>query len=115
LANVDNNPNLESNHTILPVDSFPGGKGPYGGVNFCGNVWEWVDATAPPPNGEYLKMMQRDSTLVPPPTLNDLYYQIRGGYYGMPLTAEMISDSAPFPVRLSSRVIGFRCAKNADR
>jgi tRNA A-37 threonylcarbamoyl transferase component Bud32 len=110
LCNVADNPKLER-HAIMPVNSFPEGRSPYGGLNFCGNVWEWVDAISAPPSPEYLKRMQQDPSLIPAPTATDLYYQIRGGYYGLTLSPEFISDSAPFPVRLGSQVIGFRCAR----
>lgn len=111
LANIEDNPALQR-HAILPVSAFPKGKSPFGALNMCGNVWEWVDTFAVP-TPEVLAQMQANRDLVPPPTPEDVFYQIRGGYYEQPLSPELISDSAAFPARLSSPVIGFRCARSA--
>lgn len=106
------NPTLRE-HTILPVDSFPAGKSPFGALNMCGNVWEWVDASIVP-DAQFLELLQANKALVPTPTSDDLFYQIRGGHYEQPLSPDLIADSAAFPVRLGSPVIGFRCARGAD-
>jgi serine/threonine-protein kinase len=113
LANTAVNPSLPPHHGAMPVSSFPDGKSPYGGLNFVGNVWEWVDATAKVPDDKFLRLMQNDPTLVPPPTINDVFYQIRGGYFGTwEFSPEVVADSGAFAGRLSSQVIGFRCAKD---
>ncbi len=110
LANVGTNPNLKR-HTLMPVNAFPAGASPYGALNMCGNVWEWVDADQKP-TPEYLKRMQHD--LDPKLTMEDAFYMIRGGYFSLPLSAALISEGASVPARLTTGNIGFRCARSPD-
>lgn len=108
LANVADNPTLIK-HELMPVDSFPHGSSPFGVLNICGNVWEWVDSSQSP-DAERLKQLRDlvDSRL----TDDDIFYTIRGGYYGLPLSPNLMSDYAPFPANFGAPVIGFRCARN---
>lgn len=109
LANVSDNP--LSKHSLMPVMAFAAGASPYGALNMCGNVWEWVD-TDQKPTPDFLKRMQKelDTKL----SQEDAFYVIRGGYFQMPLSPELISENAAFPARLVGRYIGFRCAKTPD-
>jgi formylglycine-generating enzyme required for sulfatase activity/predicted Ser/Thr protein kinase len=107
LANVLDNPRL-TQHQMMKVDSFVEGASPYGALNMCGNVWEWVDGDEKPTPDNLLKMRKDlDKTL----TMDEPFYHIRGGFFYLDL---VLVDSATFPARLASPVIGFRCAKSPD-
>ena len=108
LANVGDNPAL-SKHELMPVDSFPQGASPFGALNMCGNVWEWVDASQIPDSKWLMQLRDSvDSKL----TKDDIFYTTRGGYYGYPLSPNLITDYASFPAKLGAPQIGFRCARN---
>lgn len=113
LANVKDNPTL-SQHAIMPVTSFPAGVSPFGALNMVGNVWEWVDAYQTP-EPEQVKFIQKTLKPVPPVSEDETYFAIRGGYYDHPLSPDLVWDFAPFPTRLGSPNIGFRCAKTPDK
>ena len=105
-ANVLDNPTL-TKHEMMNVNAFPRGASPYGALNMCGNVWEWVDGDEKPTPDNLLKMQKSlDKTL----TLDEPFYRIRGGYYYLP--ASLLSETATFPARLATQRIGFRCAKS---
>ncbi len=108
-ANVSDNPTL-TKHEMMNVNAFPQGSSPYGALNMCGNVWEWVDLDEKPTQDNLVKMQKKlDRSL----KMDDAFYRIRGGNYyypAMPIT-EM---TASFPARLASEVIGFRCAKTPE-
>jgi len=103
--------------TIAPVISFRAGASPYGVLNLCGNVWEWVN-TPEQPRAENLNALQQLLALSPPLSTSDIYYQIRGGsfeYASYTDLSELIADAAVFPARARARDVGFRCAKDAGR
>jgi eukaryotic-like serine/threonine-protein kinase len=106
-ANVGDNPNARQ-HTIMPVSSFPEGASPFGMLNLCGNVWEWVDKRNPP-SAEYFKRMQKDNPSLRP---DDVFYTIKGGYYRMPLSPDLIFDAGSYAAKAHDAIIGFRCAMN---
>ncbi len=113
LANLSDNPDLPKHHLATPVTGFQAGASPYGALNMCGNVWEWVNLKRTPED-EILKQLQSevgsDDTL----TKSDTFFEIKGGAYDVgPLSAALITDFSVFPAKLSSRNIGFRCAKAA--
>ena len=92
---------------MMNVNAFPRGASPYGALNMCGNVWEWVDGDEKPTPDNLLKMQKSlDKTLI----LDEPFYRIRGGYYYLP--ASLLSETATFPARLATQRIGFRCAKS---
>lgn len=111
LANVRDNRNL-SKHAVMGASAFPLGKSPYGALNLCGNVWEWVDADQKP-TAEFLKRMQHDFD--PKLTMEDAFYVIRGGYFLSKLSPALLTDGASVPARLTGPNIGFRCAETPDQ
>lgn len=105
-SNFSNNPDLPNGHNLMPVTSFPNGASPFGALNMCGNVWEWVDAQTTP--DENILEGLREIGL--PITRADIYYEIRGGAYDVPFSNRIVSDFAPFPAKYAHANIGFRCA-----
>jgi formylglycine-generating enzyme required for sulfatase activity len=77
----------------------------------CGNFWEWVDDDQKP-TPDNLKQLQ--AHLDPKLKMDDAYYVIRGGYFGIKLLPQLLTESASFPAHLASLNIGFRCAKTPD-
>jgi serine/threonine protein kinase len=113
LANLNDNPDLPKSHTMTPVTGFKAGASPYGVLNMCGNVWEWVN-TKHAPEDEILKHLQSETGRGETLTKDDMFFEIKGGAYDVgPLSAELITDFSVFPAKLASRNIGFRCAKTA--
>ena len=110
-ANIGDNPTLPK-HELMPVNAFPAGASPYGALNMCGNVWEWVDDDQKP-TPEFLEGMQK--TVDPKLRMEDIYYVIRGGYFQMPLSPNLLTDVGSFPANMASPIVGFRCAKTPDR
>lgn len=109
-ANVQNNTLLKT-HEIMPVLSFDKFGSPYGALNMCGNVWEWVDEPESPP-ADAIKSMQQEIHLKLP--TDEKYYGIRGGYFGDKVSPLTISGDYFYPARLATADIGFRCARNAE-
>jgi predicted Ser/Thr protein kinase len=110
LANVSDNVTL-TKHELMPVSSFPAGASPYGALNMCGNVWEWVK-TPQSPNVDALKAMERELKTKFAP--DERYYGIRGGYFGVSLLKDSTSGQYFYPAGRATPDIGFRCAKNAE-
>lgn len=103
-ANLGDNHSLK--HTTMPVSSFPEGASPFGMLNLCGNVWEWVDERNPP-SAENLKRMRKDN---PSLRADDVFYAIKGGWYMMPLSPALIYDAGSYAAKAHDGIIGFRCA-----
>lgn len=110
LANLDDNPAL-AQHTIMPVTAFPAGASPYGALNMCGNVWEWVDGRRKPGPDVVKKLENEDPAIRP----DDVFYAIRGGSYLYPLKPDLIWDTGSMRGTRATPTIGFRCAKAAER
>lgn len=105
-ANVKNNPDLKV-HSLMPVNSFPQGASPYGVLNLCGNVWEWVDLRYTPSAENLKRMQQQDPTI----RRDDLFYAMKGGdYKSFGLMPQFIWDVSDFAAKSHASTIGFRCA-----
>ena len=104
-ANVNDNAALKR-HDLMPVISLPGGASPFGVLNLCGNVWEWVDVRYTPSSRNLERMQKEDSSI----RANDVFYKIKGGFYGQALSPRLIWDFSSQAAKAHSPIIGFRCA-----
>jgi formylglycine-generating enzyme required for sulfatase activity len=83
----------------LPVGSYPEGASPYGCLDMCGNVWEWVST------------VHRDETwfgLLGEPTERGI---LRGGAWGYGPHAGTTFHQAFEPLNATCNDTGFRCVK----
>ncbi|MBS1854452.1 MAG: protein kinase [Acidobacteria bacterium] len=101
--------NVGSNQ-LQPADAFPAGASPYGGLQFVGNAWEFVDQVRQPPSD-----IRRFQSMKPPPQPGEPWYMIRGQSAAEPLLQDVIWDSYSVPERWKDPFIGFRCAKDAPK
>lgn len=107
-ANVSDNPGL-STHTLMPVDAFKQGAGPYGVMQMAGNAWEFVDELIAPSDGA-MKAFAR--LMSPPPAADEPWYTIRGGAFDVPLVKNASFEWSGVPARFKAPDIGFRCVKD---
>ena len=115
-ANVAHNPQSPSPGRLMPVNSFPDGKSPYGALNMCGNAWEWTSTVIF--NVEHLEDWKKGNPDLPLAD-NDSWYALKGGSYATTLVnqggehqAVPMSEKMPWPGRYSTLEFGFRCAKD---
>jgi formylglycine-generating enzyme required for sulfatase activity len=116
-ANVRDN--AASPHHLMPVDSFPQGKSPYGVLNLYGNAWEWT-STLVQPSQETLASAEQDKALNPPLRDTEPWYALKGSSFERRMVGG-VKDDDPVPIwevaatpgRAKSPDIGFRCAKDA--
>jgi eukaryotic-like serine/threonine-protein kinase len=95
---------------LQPVDSFPDRKSPYGAFNMAGNSWEWTATPYTPDERELADMRNVLNT----DSFSRTWQNIKGGsfspngsfFFRLYLTRG-------FPEDQTSRLVGFRCAKNA--
>lgn len=112
-ANVKDSP--RSPHRLMPVNSFPEGKSPYGALNMCGNVWEWT-STVITPEPAVLEAARSDERLNPSLRDDDKFYALKGGSFERNLVGDErvpLNDAAATVSRTKAPDIGFRCAKDA--
>lgn len=111
LANVRDNSKLQQ-HTLMPVGAFPEGASPYGLVNMAGNVLEYVSDDLTPTPGAVAHFSK---ILNPPPALNEPWYSVKGGSYGLPLESALPWEWTSVPARFYANDIGFRCARDPQK
>ncbi|HEX3743443.1 MAG TPA: bifunctional serine/threonine-protein kinase/formylglycine-generating enzyme family protein [Bryobacteraceae bacterium] len=96
---------------IRPVTDFASAAGPYHTQQMIGNVWELIEETTTPSD----RSIAQFAHMQPPPTLNDVWHEARGGSYLYPLDPSLIWDETPIPQHWSYKDIGFRCVKDAPQ
>ena len=101
--------NVGSN-AVQAVNAFRSGASPSGGLQFVGNVWEFVDKLRAPPSD-----IRRFQAMQPPARLDEPWYMIRGQSAAEPLLENVIWDSYAVPARWKDPFIGFRCAQDPPR
>jgi eukaryotic-like serine/threonine-protein kinase len=96
---------------LLPVDSFPERKSPYGSLNMAGNAWEWTATHYTPDDREIADMriaMKSDS-------FSKTWLSIKGGSFSPNGNLGFrVYLTRGFPDDQNSPLIGFRCAKDAS-
>jgi formylglycine-generating enzyme required for sulfatase activity len=99
------------------VDSHAAFASPYGALNMVGNVWEWVETSAPaPPESAFAGYTQYFRDLNPPLSRNEPWHEIRGGSYAILPgndASKLVWDFAALPARARQPDVGFRCALDA--
>ena len=101
--------NVGPNAALRPAADLAEFASPFKTVQMVGNVWELVDERTTPS----ADMLAYFATLMqPPPTLSDLWYQMRGGSFKEALTPEIIWDKASVPALWKYTNVGFRCVKD---
>ena len=112
LANLPRDPSEK--RQAVAAASYGGGASPYGAVHMIGNVWEWVNTTARPPQGEHFQSLTEKFD--PPLRSSEPFYQIRGGSFEQFFSSEELAtlsfDWVAMPERAQRSDIGFRCARN---
>jgi serine/threonine-protein kinase len=115
-ANIPASAEAARNAVLAPADSGAAGASPYGALNLVGNVWEWVNAPATPPQGaDFLAYGKMFKDLSPALSSTEPFFQVRGGsfrFYVPPgETPALVHDSSPIPARARKPDIGFRCVR----
>jgi formylglycine-generating enzyme required for sulfatase activity len=92
----------------VPVGSYPAGQSPYGVLDMCGNIWEWVEGVWDPT--VFKEMPERN----PRPARGEQDV-LRGGTWStLPINCRTFSR-CPSLRGCRWGYCGFRCAKNLDR
>jgi serine/threonine-protein kinase len=92
---------------LQPANAYRNGASIFGGLQFIGNAWEYVDQRRDPP-----KDIRRFQSMKPPARPDEPWYMIRGQSAAEPLSPDAIWDSYAVPERWKDAFIGFRCAKD---
>ena len=97
---------------LQPVNSFSDRKSPYHVLNMAGNAWEWT-ATKYDPDERELADMRK---VLKSDTFSRTWYTLKGGSFSP--NGSMFFKSymgRGFPEDQLSRLVGFRCAKDAAK
>lgn len=96
---------------LQPVDSFPDRKSPYGVLNMAGNAWEWTTTPYTPDERELADMRNVLKT----DSFSRTWYNIKGGSFSAKGNFFFrLYLARGFPEDQASRLVGFRCTKNAS-
>ena len=91
------------------VGQFPGGASPYGVMDMCGNVSEWVEDW-------YFDDFYKDSPIDNPPgPAGGQYRVMRGGFFGENKAGVRCSSRHYSPPASMQEHVGFRCAKSPEK
>jgi eukaryotic-like serine/threonine-protein kinase len=96
--------------SLRPAHDFTAGAGPYQALQMLGNAFELIGETTTPSDRAIAQFAQ----MQPPPTLQDVWHEARGGSYKYPLIPDFMWDETPIPEHWRSPDIGFRCVKDAQ-
>ncbi len=92
----------------VPVGSYPAGASPYGVLDMCGNVWEWVEG--PFTRDGYERYAKRN----PEGPRGAFQHVLRGGTWStFPVNCQTFSRCMALP-GCRWGYTGFRCAKDAE-
>jgi hypothetical protein len=97
-----------SSPSVRPVQDFVNGASPYQALQMIGNAFELIGDTTTPSDHQIAEF----KFLQPPPTMQDVWHEARGGSFKTPLVPDLIWDHAAIPEQFRSPDIGFRCAKD---
>ncbi len=96
---------------LQPVDSFPDRKSPYGALNMAGNAWEWTSTQYIPDAGELADMRNALKS----DAFSKTWYSLKGGSFSPNGNLGFrLYLTRGFPEDQLSRLVGFRCAKDAS-
>ncbi len=109
-ANVADNLTV-SPKGLKPVTSFETGVSPHRALNMTGNVWEFVNERKQP---SIQAVESFSSLLIPPPTVSEPWYIMKGGAFSEKLAMGVLNDSGSVPGRFVAPSIGFRCVKSIE-
>ena len=93
------------NEGTTPANAFPIGVSPYGVMDMCGNVCEWVEDWY---FDEYYKNSPIDN---PPGPTGGQYKVVKGGFFGENKSGVRCSSRHYAPPAAMQEHVGFRCAK----
>ena len=97
--------------SLSPAIDFAAAASPYKTLQMIGNAWELIEEPTTPSD----RQIKEFAKMQPPPTLNDIWHQARGGSYQYPqLVPDLTFDSTPIPAGWKAPDIGFRCVKDAQ-
>ncbi len=100
------NLNCNNEHEgITSVSAFPNGASPYGVMDMCGNVCEWVEDWY---YDEYYKASPVAAPTGPP---GGQYKVVRGGFFGENKMGVRCASRHYTPPAATQEHVGFRCAK----
>lgn len=95
---------------VQPVNSFPDRKSPYGAVNMAGNAWEWTSTPYSPEERELADMRN----VLKSDAFSRSWFSLKGGSFSPKGNFFFrLYLSRGFPGDQPSKLVGFRCAKDA--